>query len=67
MPMKRMLDPVSRKQVNSDSPYRAGWQGQTFYFENEKDKTEFQARPGFYARKAGEQKSGGSQKSEESW
>jgi YHS domain-containing protein len=35
-----------------DTPFTAGYQGETFYFCTQQDKDEFQDRPSTYARKA---------------
>jgi len=48
----KAIDPVCGKEVDTNTPYRAGYQGETFYFCSEGDKEEFQDRPSTFARKA---------------
>lgn len=47
----KMIDPVCGMEVGADTQYKAGFQGQTYYFCNEADRKEFQDRPEVYARK----------------
>jgi YHS domain-containing protein len=48
----KAVDSVCGMEVDMDTPFKAGYQGETFYFCTQQDKDEFQDRPSTYARKA---------------
>jgi YHS domain-containing protein len=48
----KAIDPVCGMEVDTNTPFKASYQGETFYFHNQQDKDEFQDRPETYARKA---------------
>ncbi len=51
MPKQKQIDPVCGMEVGDDTPYKAGYQGETYFFCNEEDKKTFQERPGVYVRR----------------
>ena len=41
-------DPVSHVEVGTDSPWKASWQGQWYYFESQENKLRFEVNPEAY-------------------